>query len=42
MKLLFLILFHYPCRIAGNDDIAVHLRFNVLKSSNQGMNLFMR
>ena len=37
----FLILFHHPCRIAGNDYVAVHLRFNDLKSSNQGMNLFM-
>ena len=33
--------FYYLRRIAGNDDIAIHLRFNVLKSSNQGMNLFM-
>ena len=42
MKLLFLILFHYPCRIVSKDDKAVHLRFNVLKSSSHGMNLFMR
>lgn len=42
MRLLFLYLFHHSRRIAGNDYVAVHLRFNDLKSSNHGMNLFMR